>query len=220
MDSAALEVQSIDVERGGQSILKNFSLTVGRGAPFAIVGESGSGKTTLLHGVLGLLPLKSGTIKLNGAPVVDLPPLEMAKKAGLVFQDYQLFPHLSAMENLTLAPGLQGADAVEDRAAALLEELRIGQLQSRYPHELSGGQKQRVAIARALMLAPKILFFDEPSAALDIQTSRELSRTLKALETQVVVVSHDREFVLDCCEEGALLVDGRVDRQGPVKTLL
>lgn len=204
--------------RGGKVVLDSVSLAIDRGAPFALVGASGSGKTTLLFCAAGLLPLSAGTIAIAGQPVSGLAPRARAACLGLVFQDYQLFPHLSALDNVCLAPGLHGRDAYQARAAELFAELGIAELSARYPHQLSGGQRQRVAIARSLILEPAVLFLDEPSAALDEHTTAELSATLRALNqrSQIVVVSHDRPFVESCCPRGARMAAGRLVAQGDV----
>ncbi len=219
-EAALLEIRNLFVRRGGQRILADLSLTIDRGAPFAILGESGSGKTTLLFAATGLIPVEKGSVEVLGHRVDALAPRERSRLFGLVFQDYQLFPHLTARENVLLAPRLQGREGAEDAAEALFRELRIDGLAERRPHELSGGQKQRVAIARSLVLEPSILFFDEPSAALDARTSVELADLLLEINarTQVVVVSHDMAFVERCAprgirmEGGRIVADGRLDR--------
>lgn len=220
-----IEVESVAVQRSNRDILHGVSMSIAPGPPFAIVGESGSGKTTLLLACLGLLPLARGSIRLNSIPIDELSPRRLAKTVGMVFQDFQLFPHLSVLENLLLAPSLQkrgGGSATAREARSLLADLRVSDLESRYPHELSGGQKQRVAIARSLILKPLILFFDEPSAALDSRTTDELAALLRALNdrTQVVVVSHDRPFIERCCERGVRMNAGHIERRGDLKSIL
>lgn len=220
-DFSLLRVRDLRVRRGGRRILDGLSLDLPRGEPFAVVGESGSGKTTLLFAAAGLLEIEGGFVEIQGRRIATLTPRERSRLFGLVFQDYQLFPHLTAMQNVLLAPRLQRRDA-EDRARRLFEELRIDGLGDRRPHELSGGQKQRVAIARSLVQEPELLFFDEPSAALDARTSDDLADLLRAINrrTQVVVVSHDAPFVERCCGRGIRLEAGRIVRQGSIAALL
>jgi ABC-type sulfate/molybdate transport systems ATPase subunit len=210
--TALLKANSISLERGGRSVLKNLNLEIHAGSgPFAIIGESGSGKTTLLHCACGLSQPDTGLMTLLGEKIDELSPAERATRVGLVFQDYQLFPHLSVRENIALAPAVTKLPARTPSIDNLLVSLRIGELADRRPHELSGGQKQRVAIARSLILEPRILFLDEPSAALDERTTLELAELLKELNhrVQIIVVSHDRLFVEACCDRGVRIKDGK-----------
>lgn len=221
-ESSLVTFEGVCVRRGGRRILDGLSLEIERGDPFAIVGESGSGKTTLLYAATGLLPIESGRIAILGRTLESMGQRERSRLLGLVFQDYQLFPHLTARENVLLAPTLQGLQGAEARADHLFEELRIGELADRRPHEMSGGQKQRVAIARSLVLEPSVLFFDEPSAALDGKTSDELADLLLAINrrTQTIVVSHDTSFIERCCARGIRLDDGRITAQGDIQTIM
>lgn len=220
-DDAVLRVEDVRVRRGGRRVLDGLSLTIDRGEPFAIVGESGSGKTTLLYAVAGLIPLEAGTVEIGGRRLADLGHRERARSFGLVFQDYQLFPHLTVRENVLLAPRLHGREAAET-AQRLFEELRIDGLEDRRVHELSGGQRQRVAIARSLVLEPRLVFFDEPSAALDARTSDDLAELLRTINrrTQIVAVSHDVPFIERCCGRGIRLDAGRIVQEGGVDALL
>lgn len=217
-----LEVEALTVYRGRRKVLDDVSLEIPHGEPYAIVGESGSGKTTLLYAIAGLLPIAAGKVEIRGQRVDRLDARARAKLFGLVFQDYQLFPHLSVWQNVTLAPRLHGKGGAEEIGRRLLEELRIDGLVSRYAHELSGGQKQRVAIARSLVLEPSVLFFDEPSAALDAKTSDELALLLREISrrTQVIVVSHDVAFIERGCTRGARVASGRIVRQGALEAIL
>lgn len=214
-------VDKLKVKAGRQRILNGISFEISRGEPFAIVGRSGSGKTTLLYAMLGLVPLEEGRVAYGS---IDLARLSHAKRAdicGLVFQDYQLFPHLTVRENLLLAPRARGLAIGEKEAAALLEELGIGKLADRFPAQISGGQKQRVAIARSLILEPDFLFLDEPSAALDSESTRELANLLRRLNerSQVVVVSHDHPFLEILAPAGIRLEKGAIKARGNLKEL-
>lgn len=216
-----LDIQGLVVRRGGVRIIEDLSLEIRRGPPFAILGESGSGKTTLLFAAMGLIPIEKGRVEVLGLRVDALSPRERARRMGLVFQDYQLFPHLTAWENVMLAPRLQKREGAEALARELLADLRIDELADRRPHELSGGQKQRVAIARSLVLEPSLLFFDEPSAALDAKTSEELADLLRGINerTQVVVVSHDMAFVERCAPRGIRMEGGRILASGALQAI-
>jgi len=223
MPEPLLSVDALTVHRGKTRVLHECSLTIEPGGPYAIVGESGSGKTTLLLAVMGLLPVSDGKIQLAGQDLAALDARQRARLAGLVFQDYQLFPHLTVLDNATLAPRLAGQspEKVEASVRESLADLRIADLAGRYPHELSGGQKQRAAIARSMALSPQLLFFDEPSAALDLRTTEELADLLQRLNatSQVIVVSHDWPFIERCCARGAVMENGRVSRVGAVSNL-
>lgn len=216
-----LEASSLTAKRGGRAILHGIDLTIHSGGPYAIVGESGSGKTTFLLCATGLLKPESGSLKIKGRSLEGLGPRERSARVGLVFQDFQLFPHLTVRENVDLAPGLRGSIS-ESARDELLGSLKISELADRYPHQLSGGQKQRVAIARSLILEPDLLFLDEPSAALDEKTTEELAELLKSLNqrAQVVVVSHDRLFVQACCTRGVRMEQGQVSDELSTGALL
>lgn len=218
--NSLLCVSKLSVNRGNTQVLNEVSFEILKASPFAIVGESGSGKTTLLFCVTGLIKNYQGSIKINGISLESIQQKQRASQVGLVFQDFQLFPHLSVLGNIELAPRLNGKDP-RKKAHELLDALRISQLSNRRPHELSGGQKQRVAIARSLILEPELLFLDEPSSALDEGSTLELANLLKELNerVQVVVVSHDRYFVEKCCGHGIRLEAGRVSSNTFIKDL-
>jgi ABC-type sulfate/molybdate transport systems ATPase subunit len=219
---ALLRVEGVSVMRGGRPVLNDLNLEIERGSgPFAIIGESGSGKTTLLYCVTGLMKYDRGDISISGKNLNQIPQNERANHVGLVFQDYQLFPHLTVLENIELAPRLSGVLKNSNSALSLLQSLRIETLANRLPHELSGGQKQRVAIARSIILEPDVLFLDEPSAALDEKTTLELAELLKVLNkrTQIVIVSHDRLFVEACCDRGISLEGGMAMKPTAIKNL-
>lgn len=209
----ALEIRGLRISRGGRVVVPDLDLEVPRGEPFAIAGASGSGKTTLLMAVAGLAKPDHGEILLAGQSLTGLSPQRRAELVGIVFQEYHLFPHLSAIENVCLAPSLHGDADYEQAAARLFQELGLQRLEARAPHELSGGQRQRVAIARTLILRPKVVLFDEPSAALDPTTTAELAVLLRRLssDVQVIVVSHDMPFLRACCVAGVRMVAGRTE---------
>lgn len=195
-----LEVKNLTKSFGNRVILDNVNLTVKDGEILSIVGPSGAGKTTLLRCITGLETADSGQFLVDGQPFDPQGSKDTDRVIGVVFQDYNLFPNLSVMENITLAPTMvlkkDIAAAVKD-AKVLLEELGLSTKGDLYPYQLSGGQKQRVAIARALAMKPKILCYDEPTSALDPNLRQEVAKIILGLKkdgmTQLVV-THDFDF--------------------------
>lgn len=195
-----LEVKNLTKSFGNRVILDNVNLTVKDGEILSIVGPSGAGKTTLLRCITGLETADSGQFLIDGQPFDPQGSKDTDRVIGVVFQDYNLFPNLSVMENITLAPTMvlkkDTTAAVKD-AKVLLEELGLSTKGNLYPYQLSGGQKQRVAIARALAMKPKILCYDEPTSALDPNLRQEVAKIILGLKkdgmTQLVV-THDFDF--------------------------
>ena len=195
-----LEVKNLTKSFGNRVILDNVNLTVKDGEILSIVGPSGAGKTTLLRCITGLETADSGQFLVDGQPFDPQGSKDTDRVIGVVFQDYNLFPNLSVMENITLAPTMvlkkDIAAAVKD-AKVLLEELGLSTKGDLYPYQLSGGQKQRVAIARALAMKPKILCYDEPTSALYPNLRQEVAKIILGLKkdgmTQLVV-THDFDF--------------------------
>ncbi|MFA9414718.1 MULTISPECIES: amino acid ABC transporter ATP-binding protein [unclassified Streptococcus] len=194
-----LELKNISKTFGDKIIFDQFNLTVQEGKVLSLVGPSGGGKTTLLRMLAGLESLDSGEIIYNGQ-AVPIDHLETANLLGFVFQDFQLFPHLSVLENLTLSPiktlGLS-KEIAEQKARDLLLQLGLAEHQQAYPHSLSGGQKQRVALARAMMIDPKIIGYDEPTSALDPHLRQEVEKMIIANRDRgmtQIVVTHDMAF--------------------------
>ncbi|HEQ2961396.1 TPA: amino acid ABC transporter ATP-binding protein [Streptococcus pyogenes] len=194
-----LELKNISKQFGQKTIFDGFNLTVQDGEVLSLVGPSGGGKTTLLRMLAGLESIDSGQVFYNGEDV-GIDHLENRNLLGFVFQDFQLFPHLTVLDNLTLSPtitmGKQKSDAKE-KALDLLARLGLKEHAQVYPYSLSGGQKQRVALARAIMIDPQIIGYDEPTSALD----PELRQTVEALIVQnremgitQIVVTHDLVF--------------------------
>ena len=199
----ALEIAGLTVRRGARLIVQDVDLDVPRGAVVALTGPSGSGKTTILRAVAGLEPF-AGTVRIDGGA------------AGLVFQAHCLFEHLSALENVRLAPmhvsGLAETDATA-RAMALLGELDVEHRAGALPRALSGGEAQRVAIARALAMEPAVLLLDEPTASLDPARRSELGRVLRGLAARgrtLLLTSHDGGFVTEFADREITLSEGRV----------
>jgi len=190
----------------------------------AILGESGSGKTTLLNCIGRFLHPQKGRILADGADIATVNEVAFRHLVGVVFQRLHLFPHLSVLENLMLAPiqvlNQREADT-QAEALAMLERLSIAELSEAYPANISGGQAQRVAIARSLMLKPEYLLLDEPTAALDVQTTGDFVQWLLELmsDTTFVVVTHDLPFARAVASHGVLLEAGRIVRNGTVDEL-
>lgn len=193
-----LELKQINKSFNGQPVLVDINVTIEDGKTLAIVGPSGAGKTTLLRIISGLETADSGTMIWNGKPTTAQ-ALRKEGVIGVVFQNFELFPNLSVMRNITLAPTLQGVDQkkADETAKKLLDRLELVAQENAYPYSLSGGQKQRVAIARALALNPQILLYDEPTSALDPllrENVAALVNQFKASGMTQVVVTHDMDF--------------------------
>lgn len=194
-----LELKNISKRFGDKQILSDFNLTIPEKKILVIVGPSGGGKTTLLRMLAGLETIDSGEILYNGESLA-LDELGKRNLLGFVFQDFQLFPHLSVLENLTLSPmktmGMDKGEA-EGKAKELLERLGLNQHAKAYPFSLSGGQKQRVALARAMMIDPEIIGYDEPTSALDPELRLEVEKLIlqnRELGMTQIVVTHDTQF--------------------------
>ena len=194
-----LELKNISKKFKDRQILSGFNLTVEENKILAIVGPSGGGKTTLLRMLAGLEKIDSGEIIYNGESL-PIDELEKRNLLGFVFQDFQLFPHLTVLENLVLSPiktmNMEKNDA-EKKAIELLEKLGLEKQINNYPTSLSGGQKQRVALARAMMINPKIIGYDEPTSALDPELRLEVEKLIlknRELGITQIVVTHDLQF--------------------------
>ncbi|MDO4666711.1 MAG: amino acid ABC transporter ATP-binding protein [Streptococcus sp.] len=194
-----LELKNISKKFGDKEIFTNFNLIVEKGEVLSLVGPSGGGKTTLLRMLAGLEKVDSGQLFDNGQEV-EIDHLETKNLLGFVFQDFQLFPHLTVLENLTLSPikilGLSEKETVA-KARKLLETLGLKEHQEAYPFSLSGGQKQRVALARAMMIDPEIIGYDEPTSALDPALRQEVEKLIlenKESGITQIVVTHDLQF--------------------------
>lgn len=201
-----LELKNISKKFKDKKILSNFNLKVEENKILAIVGPSGGGKTTLLRMLAGLESIDSGEIIFNGE---NLPLNELEKRnlLGFVFQDFQLFPHMTVLENLVISPiqtmGIK-KDEVEAKAIKLLEQLGLENYCKSYPHSLSGGQKQRVALARAMMIEPKIIGYDEPTSALNPELRLEVEKLIlqnKKLGVTQIVVTHDLQFAENIADD-------------------
>ena len=201
-----LELRNINKSFAGKQILTNFSLSIPEKQILAIVGPSGGGKTTLLRMLAGLETIDSGEIYYNGESLA-LDELEKRNLLGFVFQDFQLFPHLSVLENLTLSPIKtmdMDKEAAEKKARGLLEQLGLAGHADAFPFSLSGGQKQRVALARAMMIDPEVIGYDEPTSALDPELRLEVEKLIlqnKERGMTQIVVTHDLQFAENIADQ-------------------
>lgn len=200
-----LELKNIKKSFSGRKILDGISLKVTDGEIMCIVGQSGGGKTTLLRCISGLERIDEGEMILDGRKFDPMSSKEAL--IGVVFQEYNLFPHLSVLENVTLAPKIalkKDPQAVEKEARQLLKKLALENKENLYPYQLSGGQKQRVSIARALAMHPKILCYDEPTSALDPglrDKVRDIILSLKDESMTQIVVTHDLKFAREIADD-------------------
>ncbi len=221
-DGALVELRGLHKAFGANLVLDGIDLIVRRGEAIVIAGPSGSGKSTMLRCVNGLETIDKGEIRFDGRPVrpgKSLPALR--SEIGLVFQQFNLFPHMSVLDNITLAPmrvkGMSPREA-EQTARELLERVGIAEKADQYPADLSGGQQQRVAIARALAMGPKLMLFDEPTSALDPEMIREVLDVMRDLAREgmtMMVVTHEMGFAREVCDRLVFIDDGRIVEEGP-----
>ena len=222
---AVLEVKALRKGFDGTDVLKGVSFSLDRGQVLAIIGSSGSGKTTLLRCLNFLEYADGGEIcvngkALNGHALSDEEIRQNRLHFGLVFQNYNLFPQYTVLENVTLAPKLLGKgkpEALKEKARNLLAQVGLLEKVDAYPHQLSGGQQQRVAIARALALSPEVLCFDEPTSALDPELTGEVLRVIRGLKDKnhtMIVVTHEMEFAKSVADVVIYMADGVIEEMG------
>ena len=222
---AILEVKNLKKHFGATDVLKGVSFSLEQGQVLAIIGSSGSGKTTLLRCLNFLETADEGEILvggklLTGSHLTEEQIRENRLHFGLVFQNFNLFPQYSVLENITLAPTLlkQGShEQITNKALKLLEKVGLSQKKDSYPHQLSGGQQQRVAIARALALSPQVLCFDEPTSALDPELTGEVLRVIRGLKDKdntMIVVTHEMEFARSVADVVIYMADGHIEEMG------
>ena len=220
-----LEVKNLKKNFGSTQVLKDVSFSLEEGQVLAIIGSSGSGKTTLLRCLNFLETPDEGEILVNGkvltgAHLSEEQIRENRLHFGLVFQNFNLFPQYTVLENITLAPTLlkQGsAQEINKKALMLLEKVGLSQKKDAYPYQLSGGQQQRVAIARALALSPHVLCFDEPTSALDPELTGEVLRVIRGLKDKdntMIVVTHEMEFARSVADVVIYMADGVIEEIG------
>ncbi len=207
MSQTILKMTDIVKDFGDLRVVKGVSLTVSKGETVAIIGPSGSGKSTLLRCINGLNKVTSGNIELNG-------------ETGMVFQHFNLFPHMTCLENITYAPVKvrnMDRDEAKRRAMELLKMVGLETKADVYPAHISGGQKQRVAIARALAMNPDLMLFDEPTSALDPEITGEVLNVMKKLaeeHTTMIVVTHEMGFAREVADRVIFMNDGEIVEEG------
>jgi len=204
-------------------VLKGITFDVMKGDVVCIIGPSGSGKSTLLRCINALIPVDGGSIRVEGQEVNDprVDRLALRKKVGMVFQQYNLFPHKTALQNLMMAPVRvlrQDKEEVRERALRLMKKVRLSGKEDAYPGELSGGQQQRVAIARSLAMNPDIMLFDEVTAALDPETVKEVLVTIRELAEEgmtCMLVTHEMGFAREIADHMYFTDRGVIVEDGP-----
>jgi general L-amino acid transport system ATP-binding protein len=231
VSAAALEAAPVMIEASGVEkwypngfhALRGAGLTVRRGEVVVIMGPSGSGKSTFLRTFNALEDFQKGSITVDGIALSnDLRNIDaIRREVGMVFQQFNLFPHLTVLDNLCLAPVVvrrRSRAEVEEQALALLRRVGIAEQAGKFPGQLSGGQQQRVAIARALCMEPRILLFDEPTSALDPEMVREVLDVMRGLaddDITMVVVTHEVKFAEQVADNVVLMADGEVVEEAP-----
>src|SRR5438445_1988815 len=210
---------------GNVEVLKGVSFGVAKGGVACIIGPSGSGKSTLLRCINGLVPINSGSIRVADFEVhtlkTDQEKIALRKEVSMVFQQYNLFPHKTALENVMMAPIhvlKEDAQEVRERAIALLRKVGLAAKQDAYPGELSGGQQQRVAIARSLAMRPEVMLFDEVTAALDPETRKDVLVTIRQLIDEgmtSILVTHEMAFAREIAQHVYFTDQGLIVEHGP-----
>ncbi len=222
VDNKVVEIAKVDKWFGPAQVLKQISLTITAGEVVVVCGPSGSGKSTLLRCTNGLEPIDSGEIRIQGVPIQRSRAAlrAIAEKVGIVFQSFNLFPHMTILQNLVLAPKKvrkMAREEAEALAHRLLERVGIPEKADAYPDMLSGGQQQRVAIARALCMAPEVMLFDEPTSALDPEMIKEVLDVMRDLARDgmtMIVVSHEMGFAREVADRIAFMDDGQIVEEG------
>lgn len=220
-----LEISGVKKQFGDKTVLDGISMNVNKGEVVVVLGPSGCGKSTLLRCINGLEEIQAGQITFEGSQIIasDKVISEARQKIGMVFQSYDLFPHLNVIDNITLAPRKVkkiSKEAAESEARELLARVGLSDKEKSYPRELSGGQKQRVAIVRALIMHPELLLFDEVTAALDPEMVREVLDVISNLARQgrtMIIVTHEMQFARAIADRIIFIDAGKiVEEQDPV----
>jgi len=220
-DGPLIALEGVEKRFGSFTALRGVDLEVERGEVVVVIGPSGSGKSTLIRCINGLETHDGGTITVDGVSIKDASDLaEVRREVGMVFQQFNLFPEMTVLRNVTLAPmrvRRAGRKLAEDTAKRLLDRVGILEQAYKYPEELSGGQQQRVAIARALAMEPKVMLFDEPTSALDPEMINEVLDVMKDLAGQgmtMIVVTHEMGFAREVADRVLFMDGGRVVETG------
>ena len=224
-----VSIRDVHKSFGDVEVLKGMSMDVPKGGVVCIIGPSGSGKSTLLRCINALLPIDRGSIRVAGFQVhtmkTDEEKLALRPEVSIVFQQYNLFPHKTAIENVMMAPIhvlREPRDEVRERAITLLKKVGLAAKQNSYPGELSGGQQQRVAIARALAMRPEVMLFDEITAALDPETVKEVLNTIRGLVAEgmtCMLVTHEMRFAFEVSTRVIFMNQGRIGEEGDPKEM-
>lgn len=225
-DQPLVSIKNVHKSFGDLEVLKGVSFDVRQGEVICIIGPSGSGKSTLIRCINALNDIQQGSIRVGGIEVNDpsLDKLQLRKKVGMVFQQYNLFPHKTALENIMMAPIKvlkMKSDEARERALTLLKKVRLEGKEDSYPGELSGGQQQRVAIARSLAMNPQVMLFDEVTAALDPETVKEVLVTIKDLAAEgmtCMLVTHEMGFAREVADHIYFTDRGVIIEHGPPAT--
>ena len=225
--SAKLTLSGVRKRFGDNEVCKGIDLTVQEGQMVCLIGASGSGKSTLLRCINLLEPVDDGTILLDGRDIAEpgLDPQPVRARIGMVFQSYNLFPHMTAAENVMLAPRRVHGRSRSDLQApvtALFERFNLGDRMGHYPDQLSGGQQQRVAIIRALAMQPEIMLFDEITSALDPELVGEVLDVLRSLRAEgmtMILATHEMAFAQEVADKVCFLDKGRILEEGPPETI-
>ncbi len=224
-NSTIVSITDVYQSFGDNQVIKGISFEVAKGEVICIIGPSGSGKSTLLRCINGLVEIDSGSIKVKEMEVHDphLDKLALRKMVGMVFQQYNLFPHKTAIENIMMAPIhvlKQDTEAVKERAYRLMKKVRLEGKENFFPGQLSGGQQQRVAIARSLAMNPEVMLFDEVTAALDPETVKEVLVTIRDLAEEgmtCLLVTHEMGFARELADHMYFTDNGVIVEHGPPK---
>ena len=223
-----VEIHDVSKSYGANQVLKGVSLDIEKGEVVAVIGRSGSGKSTLLRCVNGLEPVQAGTIRIDGVQVND-PATDLRKlrqEVGIVFQQFNLFPHLSVSDNITLAPRVvkkQKPEEAREVAREVLARVGLADKLDAFPAQLSGGQQQRVAIARSLAMRPKLMLFDEVTSALDPELTGEVLKVLESVAQEgmtMMLVTHEMGFARRFGSRVVFMHEGRIHEEGQAAAVL
>jgi polar amino acid transport system ATP-binding protein len=220
-----IQVDNISKKFGKNVIFKKISFEIKENEKLLIIGPSGCGKTTLIRCLNGLEKTNEGNILLNGVNIKDIDDSSLKSKIGMVFQNFNLFPHLSVKENVSLAPSLLKIGTKEEinkRVKSLLNKVHILNKSNEYPKTLSGGERQRVAIARALATNPEVILFDEPTSSLDPEVAKDFLDLVNELAatTTIVIVSHEMSLITSYADKVLFLSDGDILEYGSPEDIL
>ena len=223
MNNIILKLENVSKYYGDELVFKDINLEIKKGEVIAITGKSGSGKSTLLKCINRLENINQGTIKFNDIDISNISLVELRQKIGIVFQDYNLFNHLTVLENLMI--GLikiknYSEEKSRKEAIHILKKVELLDKKDKYPDELSGGQKQRIAIARTLLMRPDIILLDEPTSALDKEIKDSVLELIKEIvdeDMTIIIVSHEEDFINKISDKIYTITNNKLDRNKVIK---